>query len=147
MHSASNVVPHVSQAFILAHDVPDFKDRIRSMFFLSTPHQGTDLASTLKNVLAVSSFSSHHYLNDLSTKSVSIRLLNDDFGRLARDLPIVSFYETLKTSIGLSSIIVVDRDSAVLGRCLTSEWIVLFFLLFGSNVRITRLYQFQARPT
>lgn len=106
-----------SQAFVLAQDVPELKDRIRTIFFLATPHRGSDYASTLNNILAVSGImSSRHYIADLMTGSTSIQLINDSFGKCAHELPIFSFYETLRMSLGITSIMVVDKDSAVLGR-------------------------------
>lgn len=103
------------QAFILAQAVPEFRDRIRAIFFLATPHRGSDYASMLNNVLSVSGvMSSRHYISDLRTGSVSIQAINDQFGEHAHDLPIFSFYETLKTNLGIS-IVVVNKESAVLG--------------------------------
>jgi hypothetical protein len=36
----------------------------------------------------------------------------------AQDVALWSFFETLKTSLGVTSSIIVDRDSAILGRYL-----------------------------
>lgn len=58
---------------------------------------------------------SRHYISDITAGSVSIQVINDDFGKHAQGLPIFSFYETQKTSLGISSVLVVDRESAVLG--------------------------------
>jgi hypothetical protein len=44
-----------------------------------------------------------------------LQLINEDFGRHAHDLAIFSFYETMKTNIGISSVLVVDKTSAKLG--------------------------------
>lgn len=97
--------------------MPELKDRIRCLFFLATPHRGSDYASTLSNILTVSGvMSPRHYVNDLMTGSSSIQTINDDFGRIAHDMPIFSFYETLRTSIGVTSSLIVDKSSAVLGK-------------------------------
>ena len=53
---------------------------------------------------------------DLTTSSVSAQLLNDDFGRCVDNIPIFSFYETLPMSIGITSAIVVEKASAILGK-------------------------------
>lgn len=86
------------------------------MFFLATPHRGSNHATTLNNVVNVFGIkSSRHYISDLMTASVSLQSINDDFEKHAHDLPIFSFCEGLKTSLGVSSILVVDKESAVLG--------------------------------
>jgi hypothetical protein len=42
-------------------------------------------------------------------------MINDAFRHVIKNLDLWSFYETLETSIGLRSTIIVKRDSAVLG--------------------------------
>lgn len=70
----------------------------------------------LNNILTVSGImSSRHYLTDLTTGSTSIQLINDDFGRYAHELPIFSFYETVRMGIGISSALIVDKSHAILG--------------------------------
>ncbi|ROV96972.1 hypothetical protein VSDG_04162 [Cytospora chrysosperma] len=113
-HSMGGLV--IKKAFILARDVPEFQERIRCIFFLATPHRGSDYAALLNNVLAVSGvLSPRHYISDLVTGSTSAQLINEDFARYASELPVFSFYETLRMSIGISSCIIVDKISAVLG--------------------------------
>lgn len=96
--------------------VPAFKNRIQSVFFLATPHRGSDYAVILNRILSVSGImSSRGYISNLATGSTSTQLINDDFGKLASDLNIFSFYETLRTSMGISSLLIVEKHSAVLG--------------------------------
>lgn len=59
--------------------------------------------------------SSRHYITDIITGSLSVQAINDDFSKCAHDLPIFSFYETLRMSLGISSILVVEKNSAILG--------------------------------
>ena len=94
--------------------------RIKAMFFLASPHRGADSAKLLSNVLKASLLpSSRQYINDLFKGSSSIQIINDEFRMFADDLKIWTFYETLKTKLtATTSILVVDRDSAVLGGCL-----------------------------
>ncbi|RYP60677.1 hypothetical protein DL769_008016 [Monosporascus sp. CRB-8-3] len=104
-------------AYILARDVPDFKDRIRCIFFLATPHRGSDYAAILNNILMVSGvMSSRHYITDLTTGSTSTELINNDFGKYANDLQIFSFYETIRMNLGISSSLIVEKSSAILGE-------------------------------
>jgi hypothetical protein len=58
--------------------------------------------------------SSREYIQDLTTGSASTQLINSDFARLAEDLTVYSFCETLPT-IGGSSGLIVEKTSAVLG--------------------------------
>lgn len=101
----------------MAKDTTDFKDRIQCIFFLATPHRGSDYAAVLNNILAVSGvMSSRHYITDLTTGSTSTELINKEFGRYASDLHIFSFYETLRMNLGVSSGLIVKKHSAILGE-------------------------------
>lgn len=114
-HSMGGLV--IKKAYILARDVPEFQERIRCIFFLATPHRGSDYAALLNNILTVSGvLSPRHYITDLMTGSTSAQLINEDFGRCAGDLPVFSFYETLRMSLGVTSCVIVDKSSAVLGK-------------------------------
>ncbi|RYP87389.1 hypothetical protein DL770_004801 [Monosporascus sp. CRB-9-2] len=113
---------NVRRAYILARDVPDFKDRIRCIFFLATPHRGSDYAAILNNILMMSGvMSSRHYITDLTTGSASTELINNDFGKYANDLQIFSFYETMRMNLGISSILIVEKSSAILGSGFRNE--------------------------
>ncbi|OTA96815.1 hypothetical protein M434DRAFT_392501 [Hypoxylon sp. CO27-5] len=119
-HSMGGLV--IKKAFILARDVPDFRDRIKCIFFLATPHRGSDYAAVLNNILALSGImSSRPYITDLTTGSTSTKLINDDFGKYANELPIFSFYETLGMNLGVSSGLIVERSSAILGPGFRNE--------------------------
>ncbi len=101
----------------MARDVPDYKDRIRCIFFLATPHRGSDYAAVLNNILNVSGvMSSRHYITDLTTGSTSTELINNDFGRYANDLQIFSFYGTLRMNLGIPTTLIVEKSSAILGE-------------------------------
>ncbi|KAG8531678.1 uncharacterized protein KY384_003310 [Bacidia gigantensis] len=105
-----------SKAFVLANDIPEFQRRIQCVFFLATPHRGSDYAEVLNNILLVSGImSSRHYITDITTGSLSAQLINEEFEKAASDLRIFSFYETLPMKIGLSSKLIVEKRSAILG--------------------------------
>ncbi|KAB5582350.1 hypothetical protein GE09DRAFT_264304 [Coniochaeta sp. 2T2.1] len=119
-HSMGGLV--IKKAYNLAQDVLDFRDRIRCIFFLATPHRGSDYAAILNNILTITGIlSSRDYIKDLTTGSSSAQLINDEFGKHAHDLPIFSFYETLRMNVGLSSTLIVKLDSAVLGAGFRNE--------------------------
>lgn len=64
--------------------------------------------------------SSRQYITDITTGSTSAQLVNEDFGKHAGDLPIFSFYETLQMKLGITSSLIVEKQSAILGRTLCS---------------------------
>lgn len=109
------------QAYILAHDDqkhPELAHRMRCIFFLATPHRGSDYAAVLNNVLKYCGVtgltSSREYIQDITAGSASTQLINGDFARCAKDLVVYSFCETLPT-IGGSSGLIVEKASAILG--------------------------------
>ncbi|GKZ47041.1 hypothetical protein AbraIFM66951_010381 [Aspergillus brasiliensis] len=107
-------IPH---AYILAREDPTLKEiasRIHTLYFLATPHRGSDLAKTLANVLRVS-FGPKPFVLELERNSDSIQSINDSFRHVADQLHIWSFYETLPCSFKLTSAIIVDKTSATLG--------------------------------
>lgn len=116
-HSMGGLV--VKKAYIRAREDksdPEFAARIRCVFFLATPHRGSNYAALLNNVLKISGFlSPKPYLADLTTGSTSIQLINRDFCKYSGDLYIFSFFETLETSLGLASALIVEKTSAILG--------------------------------
>ncbi|KAI1109210.1 NACHT and WD domain protein [Nemania sp. NC0429] len=125
-HSMGGLV--IKKAYVAAHQDQTFRQlahRIRCIFFLATPHKGSEYAATLNRILKISGMtgmtSSREYINELSHGSTSAQLINEDFGRYASSLQIYSFYETLETSLGVSSSIIVDKNSAVLGPGFNNE--------------------------
>lgn len=125
-HSMGGLV--IKKAYISAHqdrDRPQLADRIRCVFFLATPHKGSEYASILNRVLKVSGItglmSSREYVSELSKGSTSAQLINEDFGRHASSLRIYSFYETLEMNLGFTSALIVEKDSAILGPGFKNE--------------------------
>ncbi|KAI1295904.1 hypothetical protein F5Y03DRAFT_399068 [Xylaria venustula] len=117
-HSMGGIV--IKKAYILAQQDPRthlLANRIRSMFFLATPHRGSDSAKLLNNVLRASTvLSSRQYITDIFKGSPSLQVINDEFRVFTDNVEIWSFYETLKTRTSVaSSVLIVERDSAVLG--------------------------------
>jgi len=87
------------------------------MFFLATPHRGSDSAKLLSNILQASIvLSSRQYVADIFKGSFSLQIINDEFRAFTDQVQLWSFYETVKTKTGAaSSMLIVERDSAVLG--------------------------------
>ena len=83
---------------------------ISAITFLSTPHRGTNLADLLNRVLQSTGVSnSKQYISELAKNSFTLQKLNEQFRHIAPRLDIVSFYETLPTSIGLKNVRVVSH--------------------------------------
>ncbi|KAI1324505.1 hypothetical protein F5Y16DRAFT_402357 [Xylariaceae sp. FL0255] len=116
VHSMGGLV--VKKACLLGLHDTNYQDMIQAVsaiMFLSTPHRGTNLAETLNRVLAASFQSSKNFLSDLNKSSTAIEELNEQFRHMAPRLTIWSFYETLATAIGPRKIMVLEKDSSVLG--------------------------------
>lgn len=80
--------------------------------------------------------SSRHYITDITTGSTSAQVINEDFAKHGSDLPIFSFYETLQMKLGISSSLIVEKSSAILGRALCSCWFKLECLM--NNLMISQ---------
>ncbi|KAH6611490.1 hypothetical protein Trco_001510 [Trichoderma cornu-damae] len=114
-HSMGGCV--AKEAYIIARQHPSYQDlagRIYGIFFLGTPHHGSDLAGILENIL-MAAWGKKPFVTDLKSGSSALALIRDRFRHVAADLALWTFYETLPTALGPMSRIVVDKDSAILG--------------------------------
>ncbi|VUC30640.1 unnamed protein product [Clonostachys rosea] len=116
VHSMGGLV--VKKAYLLGIHDETYKaivESISAVIFLATPHRGTHLAETLSNILSATFQSSKSFISDLNKGSFAIEDINEQFRHFAPRLSIWSFYETLATSIGPRKIMVLEKDSSVLG--------------------------------
>ncbi|CAH0051070.1 unnamed protein product [Clonostachys solani] len=116
VHSMGGLV--VKKAYLLGIHDDTYKaivESISAVIFLATPHRGTHLAETLSHILSATFQSSKSFISDLNKGSFAIEDINEQFRHFAPKLSIWSFYETLATSIGPSKIMVLEKDSSVLG--------------------------------
>jgi hypothetical protein len=68
--------------------------------FLGTPHRGSGFAHILNNILRASpNAGTKVYINELEKGSTSLDDINEQFRNVCGDLALVSFHETLKTTI------------------------------------------------
>ena len=88
--------------------------RIHTLYFLATPHRGSDLIKTLVNILKIS-YGQKAFVSNLERNSSLINSTNDRFRHHAENLHLWSFYETLPCQIILTSAVIVDKASATLG--------------------------------
>ncbi|KAJ9143353.1 GPI inositol-deacylase [Pleurostoma richardsiae] len=104
----------IKKAYILAKQDAAYMalaDRFAAIYFLATPHRGSDSAKMLKNILRVTS--ERAYVGDLERNSGAIQVINDEFRHVSGKIELWSFYET--QSMKLFSSPIVDPESAVLG--------------------------------
>ena len=114
-HSMGGLV--AKKAFILSKQRPEyerFSTLVRSIFFLATPHRGSNLADTLDKILQVSP-GARPFVNDLQPNSVMLEAINEEFPLHSQDLHLFSFYERLPMNFGIKKGLVVPKDSATLG--------------------------------
>ncbi|KAI0813427.1 NACHT and WD domain protein [Xylaria sp. FL0064] len=107
----------IKKAYILARQDTTYEklsNRICAMYFLATPHKGSDSARLLKNILQAAALS-RDYVGDLEKGSAALRSINDQFRQYSRDISLWSFYETEKFNIRVFNVLIVDPDSATLG--------------------------------
>lgn len=116
VHSMGGLV--FKKAYILGKDDEEYQAIIQSIsgvMFLATPHRGTNLAEVLNRMLSISIQSPKNFINELSKSSPALEDLNEQFRHVAPKLDIVSFYETLATAVGPMKLLVLEKDSSILG--------------------------------
>lgn len=115
-HSMGGLV--IKKAHMLARQGAAYETlaaRFHTIYFLATPHRGSDSAKLLNNILQIA-YSSRAYVEDLERGSRAIQSINDEFRNYSADIDLWSFYETQKLKIGgVLSTLIVDPDSATLG--------------------------------
>ena len=117
-HSMGGLV--AKKACILGQNDVHYRDIIQSIaavVFLSTPHRGTDLAETLNRILSacIFAFSPKQYIEELRRNSPTLQEINDQFRNFAGSIDLVFFFETQPTTVGISSLLILQRDSSTLG--------------------------------
>ncbi|KAF1851892.1 NACHT and WD domain protein [Cucurbitaria berberidis CBS 394.84] len=104
---------------------PELAERIRCIFFLATPHRGSDYTALLNGISKYSGITSLNLPREFTkdtTFGPTSQLINADFARFIDEVIIYSFCETLPTISGSSSL-VVDKASAILGLSPINEHI------------------------
>jgi hypothetical protein len=93
-----------------------YKDIVQStcsIVFLATPHRGSNLAEVLNGILSVSIFnhSPKQYIAELKANSPTLQEINEQFRNIATNLQIISFFETMPTSIGLKKVVLISSNA------------------------------------
>lgn len=116
VHSMGGLV--VKKAYLLGQIDEEYQaivGSISAVIFLATPHRGTNLAEILTKVLTASLQSPKTFIAELNRSSSALEELNEQFRHVAPRLSIVSFYETLPTSVGPMKLMVLEKESSILG--------------------------------
>ncbi len=114
-HSMGGLV--IKKAYMLARQDPAYETlakRFHTIYFLATPHRGSNSAKLLNGILQIT-HSSRSYVADLERSSGAIQSINDEFRKYSDNICLWSFYETQKFNMRVFSKLIVDPDSATLG--------------------------------
>lgn len=114
-HSMGGLV--VKKAYILGIHDKEYASIISQTYgivFLATPHRGAQYAKILNNILATAPLGAppKAYVADLDTRSAALQDINEQFRTVCGTLALASFFETLKTSLGVTKTIVCDAKIA-----------------------------------
>ena len=116
-HSLGGLV--AKKAFNMSNTLKGYEEiaqRIRVMFFLGCPHDGSNLADLLSRIIRIMPpFSTRPFVNDLQPDSTFIQAINEEFPQYCQELELHSFYETDVMNLGIKRTHVVPKTSAVLG--------------------------------
>lgn len=107
-HSMGGLV--VKKALMLGKNDSQFDtvtSRARGIVFLATPHRGAQYAKLLNNILSLAPIgaSPKTFISGLETNSAALQDINESFRQYDSNLWLCSFYETLKSTVGLKQIL------------------------------------------
>jgi pimeloyl-ACP methyl ester carboxylesterase len=108
-HSMGGLV--AKKAILLGKQDPQYiamVSKVVGIIFLACPHRGAQHAATLNNILASTPLGPppKAYVADLQFQSLALQDINEQFRHYCGGLSLVSFFETLKTNIGVSKTMV-----------------------------------------
>ncbi|KAJ1327037.1 protein SERAC1 [Microdochium nivale] len=114
-HSFGGLV--IKQTFLLARSdrrFAELEQRIKCIFFFSTPHRGIDWTNIFNDMLHTTNESGDmRFLMNMEKCSLASDIANDEFRKCSGEIDLWSFYETMRTKIGATNRFVVDRYSAL----------------------------------
>ncbi|KAK4182677.1 NACHT and WD domain-protein [Podospora australis] len=112
-HSMGGLV--IKRAYIVAKHRAEFagvSDRVFSVFFLATPHGGSDMAALLTKLLSLSP--DRPFVRELHRNSPTLQAINEEFPRYSQDLKLFSFFETQPMNYGVGKGLIVEKECAVM---------------------------------
>ncbi|KAI1356671.1 WD40 repeat-like protein [Xylaria sp. FL0043] len=112
-HSMGGLV--IKKAYLLATRNEAYKDiasRIHTMYFLATPHRGSDSAAYLKAYLSLPlPTGAKSFVKELMPDSQTVHDINYEFRYACSHLKLFSFFESQPTA----GVMIVEKQSAVIG--------------------------------
>jgi pimeloyl-ACP methyl ester carboxylesterase len=108
-HSMGGLV--VKKAYVLGKHDKQYSSLIAQVYgilFLATPHRGAQYAKMLNNILSTAPLGGapKAYVAELDTQSSSLQDINEQFRTCCEELQLASFFETKKTSFGVTKVLV-----------------------------------------
>ncbi|KAI1173966.1 hypothetical protein F4777DRAFT_413626 [Nemania sp. FL0916] len=112
-HSMGGLV--IKKAYLLATRNEAYKhiaSRIHTMYFLGTPHRGSDSAAYLSTYLSLSlPTGAKSFVRELMPDSQTVHDINYEFRHACAPLKLFSFFESVRTA----GIMIVEKQSAIIG--------------------------------
>ncbi|KAF5246377.1 hypothetical protein FANTH_6893 [Fusarium anthophilum] len=99
-----------------------------AVMFLGTPHQGGEgipLAEVLRQISSITSYTNKKILNKMERNSEWLQELQLDYNAISHEFKTIFFYETMKMDVGIMSLLIVPKHSAVISGARDSEEIPL----------------------
>lgn len=108
-HSMGGLV--VKKAVVLGKNDKQYSElmaRVYGIMFLATPHRGAQYAKMLNNILSTCPLGPppKAYVAELDMHSPSLQDINEQFRVGCENLELISFFETRKTNLGVTKILV-----------------------------------------
>jgi pimeloyl-ACP methyl ester carboxylesterase len=108
-HSMGGLV--VKKAYVLGKHDSSYAGliaQLHGIIFLATPHRGAQYAKILNNILSTAPLGStpKAYVAELDVHSSALQDINEQFRINCEELSLASFFETRKTSFGITKILV-----------------------------------------
>lgn len=108
-HSMGGLV--VKKAYVLGkydRQYSNLMAQVYGILFLATPHRGAQYAKILNNILSTVPFgtASKAYVAELGIQSSSLQDINEQFSKCCEELQLASFFETTKTNVGVTKVLV-----------------------------------------
>ncbi|KAF5632700.1 eukaryotic translation initiation factor 3 [Fusarium sp. NRRL 52700] len=99
-----------------------------AVIFLGTPHQGGEgipLAQVLRQISSIVSHTNKRILSKMERNSEWLQELQSDYNAISQEFETIFFYETIKMDVGIMSLLIVPKHSAVVSGARNSEEIPL----------------------
>jgi hypothetical protein len=149
-HSMGGLV--VKKAYVLGKHDKRYSSIIAQVYgivFLATPHRGAGYAKILNNILSTCPLGPppKAYVAELHTSSSFLQDINEQFRVHCEKLELASFFETKKTSFGVTKVLV-SQDPEIPSRSKTwLTWVDRRERVRDPRLPSRNLHPFECRPS